>query len=74
MDILKHIAAAGQTQGGSVIAWGEVIDVSPTMVRFAGDTGDTQVSLALSTYTATTNDRVVLIKVGTAWAILGKLV
>lgn len=74
MDILKHIAAAGQAHSGSVIAWGEVTGVSPTLVRFAGDTGDTQVTLRLSSYTATTNDRVVLLKVGTSWAILGKLV
>lgn len=58
----------------SRIAWGEVIGVSPTLVRFAGDTADTQVALALSSYTPTVNDTVLVVKTGVSWVIVGDIV
>lgn len=57
------------------VSWGQVIDTSPTLIRFAGDaSGDTQVDLRLSAYTPTTGDKVLLIRVGTGWCVVGELV
>jgi hypothetical protein len=53
------------------LAVGQVIAVSPTKVRFDGDTSDQTVALDLTDYTPTTNDRVLLAKVGSGWIIIG---
>jgi len=58
---------------GPVIAWGVVISVSPTEVRFSGDTIDVEVTTKVSGYTPTTNDIVICLKVGAAWVIIGDI-
>ena len=55
--------------------FGQIVsaEAGSAQVRLAGDTGDTTIVLALSSYTAVAGDKVALIKIGWAWAILGKL-
>jgi hypothetical protein len=53
------------------LAVGQVISISPTKVRFDGDTSDQAVPLSLDAYTPATNDRVLLAKVGASWIIVG---
>jgi hypothetical protein len=69
-DAILSMATSGP---GPILAWGEVISVSPTEVRFAGDSSEVEVSTKLSSYTPTTNDIVVVLKVGTAWVIIGDI-
>ena len=69
-DYLMH----EEEEVGLAVAWGEVTQVSPLQVKLAGDTTSTDIPRRLSNYTATLNDRVILIKVGNIWVILGKLV
>ncbi|HSG29506.1 MAG TPA: hypothetical protein VLA34_13585 [Candidatus Krumholzibacterium sp.] len=71
--IVDEIIKAAQTKPALVTAWGDVLGVSPTLVRFAGDTADTQIDNWLTSYTPTTNDRVILLKVGSTWVILGDI-
>lgn len=56
-----------------IVAWGIITSTSPIKVKFAGDSIDTEISLKLASYTPTLNDRVVLLRVSTAWVILGKI-
>ena len=72
-DITNAIISLAQPKEGPHLAWGEVISISPTEIRFAGDTVDVEVNTKLSSYTPTTNDIVVLLKVGTAWVIIGDI-
>jgi hypothetical protein len=53
------------------IAVGQVTSTSPLEIRFYGDTGDTAVT-ALAHYTPATNDKVILVKVGPQWFIVGE--
>ena len=56
------------------VAWGLVTQVTPTVqVRFAGDTVDVTVTRGNAALTLATNDRVVLLKVGTQWTVAYKL-
>lgn len=74
MNIVSEILDAIPDAAAPTIVWGQVTGVSPTKVRFAGDTsGDIEVSLRLSAYTPTTTDKVLLLKVGTQWVIIGKV-
>jgi hypothetical protein len=57
----------------AAIRWGEITGLSPTLVRFSGDTEDVEVERYLGSYTPVENDRVVLLKVGSAWVILGEV-
>ena len=71
--ILDELLKLVPEETGAITAWGDVLGVSPTLVRFAGDTANTQIDNWLSSYTPTTNDRVILLKVGNTWIILGDL-
>jgi hypothetical protein len=73
-EFVQLLSKGRGTSQTAIITWGEVISVSPTEVRFAGDTADVEVELYLSSYTPTTNDRVLLIKVGETWVIIGDIV
>ena len=53
------------------LKFGLVTGVSPTSVRFPGDTGTSVIALSMDSYSPTTNDRVVLARVGSQWIILG---
>lgn len=57
-----------------VVTWGKVTSTSPVQVTFAGDTSGTTVGLRDDGYTVTLNDKVMLVKVGAQWIILGKVV
>lgn len=59
---------------GLTVTWGSVTATSPLEVRFAGDTTSTSIDLWLSGYTPVTNDRVMLMKVGSQWVIIGEIV
>ena len=67
------VGVLGTPTPATLVAWGDVISTSPTLVRFAGDTADTQVDGRMSSYTPTTSDRVVCLRVGARWIILGDL-
>ena len=51
---------------------GWVMQVSPLLVRFAGDTGDTSVALKDSGLTFSLNERVALEQFDGQWMIVGK--
>jgi len=72
-EIVDALLSLDNKPQGPVMAWGTVIDVSPTKVRFSGDIVDVEVTTKLSGYTPTTNDKVVLLKIGTAWVIIGDI-
>ena len=55
-----------------MIRVGQIISVTPTKVRFDGDTSDHLIPLSLVGYTPTTGHRVLLVKVGSGWIILGQ--
>lgn len=71
LDELLKVSDKPETQ---LITWGDVSGTTPTLVRLRGDTADTQIDLWLTSYTPTTNDRVILLKVGGSWVILGDMV
>ena len=56
------------------IAWGFVIDISPILVRFAGDVMDTEINLHLSSYTPVAADKVLLMSIGSRWIIIGSII
>ncbi len=58
---------------GFALAYGDVTATSPVEVRIAGDTTSTEITERLASYTPTTNDRVILARVGPVWIILGDL-
>ena len=55
--------------------FGQIVsaEAGEAQVRLAGDIGDTTIVLSLGSYTAVVGDKVMLAKIGKAWAILGKL-
>ena len=57
-----------------MVAWGDVTVADPLTVRFAGDTAGTNVKRRLSVYTPVAGDRVVLLRVGSSWIVIGNLV
>lgn len=69
-----HEALLASRPEAPQIAWGSIISTSPLAVRFAGDTSDTSIDLWLASYTPVTNDRVMLMKVGSQWVIVGEVV
>lgn len=72
-DVVDALVSMKNTEENRVITWGVVTSVSPTEVRFGGDTVDVEVASKLAGYTPTTNDVVVLLKVGTSWVIIGDI-
>ena len=54
------------------VAEGWVQQVSPLLVRFAGDTGDTSVSLKDSGLTFSLSEKVALVRFPSGWMIVGK--
>ena len=74
MNVLEQIFEAIPSSIGTIITWGQVISITPTQVRFAGDTNDVPVSLRLGSYTPTAGDKVALLKIGAQWVVLGKIV
>ena len=55
-----------------VVAEGWVMQVTPLLVRFAGDTGDTSVAWKESGLTFSTNEKVALVRFPSGWTIVGK--
>ena len=56
------------------VHWGMVTGVSPVEVRFTGDTVSSPVGLKDSALTLTTNDQVLLARVGSdSWVIVCKI-
>ena len=51
---------------------GWVMQVSPLLVRFSGDTGDTAVALKDSGLTFSLNERVALAQFDGQWVVTGK--
>lgn len=54
------------------VAEGWVMQVSPLLVRFAGDTGDTAVALKDSGLTFSLNEKVALVRYPSGWTITAK--
>ena len=54
-----------------IVTWGLVTSTSPTMVRVAGDVTDTQVDSTVMSYTPAAGDKVILMRLGSAWLIMG---
>ena len=54
--------------------WAVVMQVSPLLVRFPGDTGDVPVGLKSSGLSFTVADMLLLALVGSQWAVVAKLV
>lgn len=54
--------------------WPVVMQVSPLLVRFPGDTGDVPVGLKSSGLSFTVADMLLLALVGSQWAVVAKLV
>lgn len=74
MSVFDEVRSTAREVKRPVLLWGQVVGVSPTTVRLARDQTDVTITIALSSYTPTTTDKVVVAKVGGAWAILGDLV
>lgn len=55
-----------------MIRVGQIISVTPTRVRFDGDTSDQLIPLSLVGYTPTSGHRVLLVKAGSGWIIVGE--
>lgn len=55
-----------------MIKVGQIISVTPTKVRFDGDTSDQLIPLSLVGYTPTTGHRVIMVRAGTGWIIVGE--
>ena len=72
-EILDALASMKNPDENRMITWGVVTSTAPTEVRFGGDTVDVEVLSKVSGYTPTTNDVVILLKVGTTWVIIGDI-
>lgn len=71
MSFTREIIASASRAGNLTVTWGEVTSTSPLQVRIAGDTASTTIPLKMDSYTAVTNDKVVLLRVGVQWICLG---
>ena len=75
MNLAQSILRATETtEPTSELLWGQVISVSPTLVRLAGDTVDTTIPLHLSSYTPSSTDKVLIARLGRTLIILGDIV
>lgn len=72
-EILDALASMKNPDENRHITWGVVTGTAPTQVRFGGDTADVDVKSKMAGYTPTTNDVVILLKVGTTWVIIGDI-
>jgi len=75
MNIVDEILeiTSGKDERLSLL-WGQVIGVSPMLVRLAGDTVDTTIGLRLGAYIPTTTDKVLVARMGTTLIVLGSIV
>ena len=59
----------------NITTWGNVTKISPKVkVEIEGETTSTTIISGLSGYTPTLGDKVVLLKSGNSWIILGKVI
>ena len=72
-QIQRLVDKAIARQASPELRFAEVTSTSPLEVRLAGDNSDIGIDRVVASYTPTTNDRVVLAKVGSSWVILGEL-
>lgn len=56
------------------VNWGQVTGLSPLGVRIAGDSTDTLISLRTPDVTLSTGDKVVLLRVGSGWVLISRIV
>jgi hypothetical protein len=71
--ILEAARPAADPGAAFEITFGDVTGVSPLEVRIAGDTTSTQIGEYAAAYTPTSNDRVIVLRLGPTWIILGDL-
>ena len=72
-NLFGEIKRAVFDESEEMVAFGEVTSVTPLQVRFAGDISADSDVLRLSSYTAVTNEKVALMRIGDAWMIIGKI-
>jgi hypothetical protein len=54
--------------------WAVVVEVSPLLVRMPGDSGDTPVAWKDSGMSFSTSDKVGLVRFGSQWVVVAKIV
>lgn len=75
MSLQDQVRKTSQAEKVYHDAWGLVTGVGPPVtVRLARDQTDVTVTLWLSSYTPTTSDKVLLVRTGQQWVIVGDLV
>ena len=71
--LTKAVLAASATRPGVVVTWGQVTQVAPLLVLFAGDTDPTRVGLRSAAYSPVVGDKVKLELVGSQWVAAYKI-
>lgn len=71
--VIDEVKPEGQT-GAGAIAWGEVIQAEPLLVKMVGETtANVSISLKNADLVPIVGDKLFLVKIGRSWAAICRL-